>query len=214
MIEESRSRLEVERLDTVYIHDIDPSNFGQDQPRLFAEAMAETLPVLLQLKNAGVIGAVGVGVNDPAVCLAALLHGGIDALPHRRLLHAARPAGAARAPSGLSCRGVRVMVGAPFNTGILAGGTRYRHNAAPKEIKERALFIDGVCEDFGIPLGAAALQFPVLHPAVSHVVPGPRTPAQARDCADWMGITIPGGFLVGSGRGADCRGSAQHDESN
>jgi D-threo-aldose 1-dehydrogenase len=194
MIEESRSRLGVERLDAVYIHDIDPSNFGRDQPRLFAEAMAETLPVLLEFKNAGVVGAVGVGVNDPAVCLAALSHGGIDALLiagcYTLLDQRARPALLPACLAG----GVRIVVGAPFNTGILAGGTRYRHTVAPKESLERASFIDGVCKDFGIPLGAAALQFPVLHPAVSHVVPGPRTPAQARDCVDWMGVTIPSAF--------------------
>jgi D-threo-aldose 1-dehydrogenase len=194
MIEESRSRLGVERLDAVYIHDIDASNFGTDQPRVFAEAMAQTLPMLLELKKAGLIGAVGVGVNDPEVCLAALRHGGMDTFLiagcYTLLDQRARPA---LLPACLA-EDVRVMVGAPFNTGILAGGTRFRHAAAAPEILERARFIDGVCKDFGIPLGAAALKFPLLHPAVSHVVPGPRTPKQARECVEWMGVAIPSAF--------------------
>jgi D-threo-aldose 1-dehydrogenase len=194
MIEESLSRLGVDRLDAVYIHDIDPSNFGKDQPRVFAEAMAETLPVLLEHKRANVIGAVGVGVNDPAVCLAALRHGGIDTfliagcytLLDQRALPVLLPACLAQ--------GAKVMVGAPFNTGILAGGTRFRHAAPPPEIAERARIIDGIAGDFGIPVGAAALQFPLTHPAVSHVVPGPRTPDQARDCVEWMDVVIPPDF--------------------
>lgn len=194
MIDESLERLGVARLDAVFIHDIDRSNFGAEQPRVFVEAMTGTLPALLEMKEEGVVGAVGVGVNDPAVCLAALGRGGIDAfliagcytLLDQRALPVLLPA----------CRanGVEVRVGAPFNTGILAGGTRFRHTQAPAPVAARARFIDGVCREFGLPIGAAALQFPLSHPAASCVLPGPRTAEQARQCAYWMKLAIPPAF--------------------
>lgn len=193
-IDESLRRLGVDRLDTVFIHDIDPSNHGAEQPRIFAEAMTGALPALLALRDESVVGAIGVGVNDPSVCLAALEHGPFDAfliagrytLLDQRALEALLPACLAR--------GVRVTVGAPFNTGILAGGTRFAHVTAPPEILERAHAIADVCRAFDIPLGAAALQFPVRHPAVACVLPGPRLAGQTRGCIEWMKMPISANF--------------------
>lgn len=193
-IDESLARLGVERLDTVFIHDIDPSNHGADQPRIFAEAMTAALPALLTLREEGVVGTIGVGVNDPAVCLAALERGPFDAfliagrytLLDQRALEALLPACLAR--------GVQVTAGAPFNTGILAGGARFAHVTASAEIVERAGAIADVCRAFDIPLGAAALQFPVRHPAVACVLPGPRLAGQTRGCIEWMQVPIPANF--------------------
>lgn len=193
-LDDCLARLGVERLDTVFIHDIDPSNHGADQPRIFAEAMTGALPALLALREEGVVGAIGVGVNDPAVCLAALEHGPFDAfliagrytLLDQRALDALLPA--------CLVRGVRVTVGAPFNTGILAGGTRFAHATASPEILARAREIAEVCRAFDIPLGAAALQFPVRHPAVACVLPGPRFAGQTQGCIEWMQVPIPGNF--------------------
>jgi hypothetical protein len=98
--------------------------------------------------------------------------------------------------SRLPClvRGARVIAGAPFNTGILAGGVRYGHLPAQPEVVSRARGIDEACRAFGGPLGAAALQFPVGHPAVSIVLPGPRNASQARACAEWVDLAIPATF--------------------
>jgi len=193
-IDESLSRLGVERLDAVFIHDIDASNHGADQPRVFAEAMSGALPALLDLRRAGIVDAIGVGVNDPVVCLAALEHDAFDAfLIAGRYTLLDQLALDTLLPACLA-RGVRVIVGAPFNTGILAGGMRFGHAAAPSDIVDRARRIAEICHEFDIPLGAAALQFPIRHPAVSCVLPGPRNASQAGVCAEWMRVAIPSAF--------------------
>jgi D-threo-aldose 1-dehydrogenase len=91
-------------------------------------------------------------------------------------------------------RGVRVIAGAPFNAGILAGGVRYGHLPAQPEVVARVQSIDEVCRAFGVPLGTAVLQFPIGHPAVSFVLPAPRNASQAHACSQWMGLAIPGAF--------------------
>jgi D-threo-aldose 1-dehydrogenase len=75
-------------------------------------------------------------------------------------------------------RGVSILIGGPFNSGILAGRDTWNYDTAPPEIAAKAKAIAAVCERHGVPLPAAALQFPLAHPAVAAVIPGPRDVAE------------------------------------
>lgn len=90
-------------------------------------------------------------------------------------------------------RGIGVVIGGPFSSGILADpqGT-FNYAETPREIGERAMAMREVCARHGVPLGAAALQFPFGHPAVCNVIPGARSAEESRQCAEWMGMRIPG----------------------
>jgi len=194
----SLDRLGLDRIDVAYIHDLDPYNHGDAMPVRFAEAMAGAGVALAELRKAGRVGAVGIGVNDPAVCLAALDHGDFDLfLMAGRYTLIDQGAFDGLLPACVK-RGAGLVVGAPFNTGILATGARpgarFRHRPADAGLLARVAAIEAVAARHGVPLPAAALQFPLGHPAVLSVLPGPRTAAHAASCAAWMRHPIPGEF--------------------
>jgi D-threo-aldose 1-dehydrogenase len=94
--------------------------------------------------------------------------------------------------------GVSVLLGAPFNSGILVSGAIqgawYDYQPAPPEILDRVRRIEAVCRAHEVPLPAAALQFVLAHPAVATVVPGSRSPAEAAQNAEWATMRIPPGL--------------------
>ncbi|MBC9178406.1 aldo/keto reductase [Pseudoroseomonas ludipueritiae] len=181
-IEASLDRLGLERIDIVFIHDVIPALLGETFEHRFAEAMTGAWPVLRRLRQEGRIGAVGVALREPAVALrflreadldCCMLAGGWTLLQHEAL--------SALLPH-CAAQGVGVMVAAPFDTGILAtgpvAGARYGYKPAPPQILHRAAQLQAICERHGLPLAAAALHFPLLHPAVASVVAGHQTVAE------------------------------------
>jgi D-threo-aldose 1-dehydrogenase len=187
---DSLRRLRMERVDAVFIHDVDRYNHGADFAERFHQAMHGALPALLQLRRDGRTGAVGVAVNDPAVCVASLDYGDPDIMliagRHTLLDHAADET---LLPLCVQ-RGIRVMAGAPFNSGVLAVGSvasaRFRHIPAPSSVLARVAALEQVCRRFDVSLPAAALQYPVRHPAITRVLVGARSASQIQSCARWM----------------------------
>jgi D-threo-aldose 1-dehydrogenase len=181
-LEDSLQRLGLARVDIALIHDVVPRWHGAEFERRFRESMEGAYPVLAELRAAGVVRAIGVGVKDWDVCLRYLRAGDFDcvmlagqytllcqdALPEL-LPHCART-------------GVGVLLAAPFNSGILATGAgpdaRYFYQPAPPEILARTRRLEAVCRRHDVTLGSAALQFSLAHPAVSSVVPGARSRAE------------------------------------
>jgi D-threo-aldose 1-dehydrogenase len=92
-------------------------------------------------------------------------------------------------------RGIRVVIGSPFASGLLVNPSdlalTYNYAPTPPEIRARALAIETVCARHGVPLPAAALQFPLLHPAVVSVIPGAVGPEQALQNAANAALPIP-----------------------
>ncbi|WDR03737.1 aldo/keto reductase [Devosia algicola] len=88
-------------------------------------------------------------------------------------------------------RNTSVVIGGPFNSGILVGGTTFNYAKAPDAVVEKVRRLEAVCNDFGVPLPAAALQFPLTHPAVCNVLPGPRSPSELDGILDWWHTEIP-----------------------
>jgi D-threo-aldose 1-dehydrogenase len=185
-VEDSLQRLGLARIDWVYIHDVARDAHGDAQPQRFREAMQGAIPALARLKAEGAIRGYGLGVNDAQVCVDALAHADLDVLllagRYTLLDQSALP----ELMPQCAARGVRVCIGGPFNSGILATGAHpaagrtvyFNYAPAAPEIIARAAAIEAVCRAHGVPLKAAALQFPRAHPAVMSVVPGARNRAE------------------------------------
>ncbi len=194
--EESLDRLNLQRVDIVLIHDIDRWTHGDRQPEAFAAALAGAYPVLADLRAKGRVRAIGLGVNEWRVCRDFAERAEIDCLllagrytlleqePVREFLPFCRD------------RGIGVIIGGPFNSGILAtgavDGARYNYLPAPDAILDRVRRIAAVTARHGVPLPVAALAFPLRHPAVASVIPGMMSPAEVAAAGAALRQPIPG----------------------
>ena len=163
---------------------------------------------LAELKAQGEIGAIGAGINHTGMIPRFLERFELDfflvAMPYTLL---DQPALAEELPL-CQRHGATVVIGAPFASGILARGpdegALYAYQPAAPEVVERTRKIAAVCARHDVPLGAAALQFPLHHPVVANVIPGPDSPAQLRANLQHMRRTIPNDALGrAQGRTAD-----------
>ena len=189
-VEESRERLGIERLDVLHIHD--PDNHE-------ASALNSAYRALDELRSAGVIGAVGAGMNQTAMLTRfareadfdCFLLAGRYTLLDQVALDELLPTCAER--------GVSIIAAGVFNSGILADprpGTHYNYREAPRELVERAQRIQAVCRRHHVPLRAAAVQFPLGHPAVKTVVVGCRSAEQVEDSVRMFETPIPAALWV------------------
>ncbi len=190
-VEDSLQRLGLPRVDIVYIHDCAPDWLGPAWREQFEIAMQGAARALTRLREEGVIRAWGLGVNMVEPCLLALeqsdpdlfLVAGRYTLLDQTALPELLPA--------CKSRGVHVVVGGPYNSGLLAGGTTFNYEAAPADVLARLRAIEAVSARHGVDLKAAALQFCAAHPAVAAVIAGPRTPGEVRQNAEAMRAPIP-----------------------
>jgi D-threo-aldose 1-dehydrogenase len=178
----SLERLGVDRVDVVYLHDPDDHE---------EEVYATAYPALAALRDEGVVGAIGAGMNQTAMLtrfverldLDVVLCAGRYTLLDRSALDDLLPA--------CERRGTSVVVGGVYNSGLLAGGRTFDYRPAPPEVLERVAHLEQVCAGHGVPLRAAALRFPLRHPAVASVVAGCRSVAEVDDNADLFELDIP-----------------------
>jgi D-threo-aldose 1-dehydrogenase len=194
--EDSLQRLGTDRIDILLVHDIDVRTHGADgQKRCFDEAVNGAFEALRRLRAEGVVGAIGLGVNEVGVCIAVadrvdidcILLAGRYSLLEQGALDTLLPL--------CVTRGIGMILGGPFNSGILATGTsgeaRYDYGPAPQAVMDRVRRIEGVCKRHGVPLAAAALQFPYGHPAVATVIPGARTRTEVEHNIAMLNVAIP-----------------------
>lgn len=185
-VEDSLQRLGLARLDVAYVHDPDAATHGTNAPHVLRQVLDETLPALRQLKHEGLVGAIGLGTNDVDVVLQVLGEASLDVLMLAGRYSLLDHGALAKLLPQCTARGVRVALGGVFNSGILATGTRsgaptFNYAPAAREWVERTARIEAVCDAFGVPLRAAALQFPLAHPAVDIVMLGARKVAEWED---------------------------------
>ena len=178
--EDSLQRLGLARIDILYVHDIGTYQHGAGASGADADLARERLPRARRAAPAGVVGAIGIGVNEREVLLEALEWGSWDAflLAGRYTLLEQAPLDDLL-PKCLAV-GTSIVVGGPLNSGILAGRDTWNYRAAPPEVVARVAAIGAVCERHGVALAAAALQFPLAHPAVAAIIPGPRSADEFR----------------------------------
>ena len=200
-LEDSLQRLGMDRIDLALIHDIDPHTHGQNGwKHRFREAMKGAYPALVRLKREGTVTAIGVGVNDWRVCQACAEAGEFDCflLAGRYTLLEQEPL---RTFLPLcERRGIGVIAGAPYNSGILArgavDGARYNYRAPRAPILERVRGMERVCAAHRVALAAAALRFPLGHGSVASVLPGTRSAAHVKRNVAAFRARIPADFWL------------------
>jgi D-threo-aldose 1-dehydrogenase len=181
--EASKQRLGLAHIDILYAHDIGRLTHGERHEATFRQLTDEGgFRALEQLRAAGEILAFGIGVNEIAICLEAMKHAHLDViLLAGRYTLLEQNALAALLPA-CERAGTSIVIGGPYNSGILATGTRhggamhYDYGIAPQSIVDRVRRLESLCEEHGVPLAAAALQFPLGHPQVVSVIPGLGSP--------------------------------------
>jgi D-threo-aldose 1-dehydrogenase len=177
-LEHSYLRLGLDRIDVALIHDIDFWTIG-DRAVLderFRTVMDGGYRALHELRAAGVIGAIGCGLNEADMCLRFARTGDFDCMLLAGRYTLLEQGAMAEFLPYCAERGMSVILGGPFNSGILAGavteGATYDYAAAPPPIVAKARSIEAVCRRHDVPLPAAALQFVLAHPVVCSVIPG------------------------------------------
>jgi D-threo-aldose 1-dehydrogenase len=184
--EDSQQRLGIVEIDILLIHDIGRVTHGEKNP-LYWKQLTEGggFRALDELRSAGVVKAVGLGVNEGAAILEVMADFDIDCallagrytLLEQATLDDLLPA--------CEAKGVSLLLGGAFNSGILARGVqgdlKFNYVAAPKEVIERVARLEAVCREYDVPLAAAALQFPYAHPAVATVLTGARSVEELRE---------------------------------
>jgi len=185
-IEESLARLQTDRIDVLLIHDPDSHH---------DEAVAGAYPALRRLRDEGVVRAIGAGMNQVEMLgrfareidLDCFLVAGRYTLLEQPALDELFPL--------CTEKDIAVLAGGVFNSGLLADpnipGVTYDYAPAPDALIARARELGRICERHGVPLKAAALQFPFCHPAVATVLTGVRTPDEITENVQLFGLEIP-----------------------
>lgn len=195
-LEASLERLGLDRVDILYAHDLDVFTHGSQaamQARL-EEFMASGYRALLRLRDEGVIRAFGAGLNEWEPCDWLLDRGDFDIflLAGRYTL---LEQGALGFMDRAAAQGVGVVIGGPYNSGILATGPRpgahYNYAPAPEAVLERARRLQAVCASHGVRLVDAAFRFPLRHPATVSVIPGGQGLAEMDSNLQAAAATIP-----------------------
>jgi D-threo-aldose 1-dehydrogenase len=198
-LEQSLLRLGLDRLDIVLIHDVDVWTHGRDRvDERFREAMEGAYRALDRLRGEGVIRAIGVGLNEADMCVRFAEAGDFDcALLAGRYSLLQQDALDVYLPLA-ERKGIGVILGGVFNSGILATGARpgarFNYAPAPPEIMERVARIERICAAHGVPLAVAALQFALAGPAVASVILGGVTPEEVERNAEALRYPVPGGL--------------------
>jgi D-threo-aldose 1-dehydrogenase len=197
-LEDSLQRLNLTRIDIAYIHDIDVRTHGAEQPARFREAMEGAYRALERLRSAGVLRAIGLGVNEWEVCRDALAHGDFDCFMLAGRYTLLDQSAAATLMPACRARGVRLVLAGAYNSGVLAtgavAGARFDYQTADAAILQRVQRIEAVCEAFGVPLRAAALQYLRDAPSLATVVVGGRSPEEIEDSVRMARYPIPVAF--------------------
>lgn len=199
-VEGSLERLGIGRIDILFMHDIGRFTHGDENEHHFPIAMDGGYKALDELRSSGAISAFGLGVNEVEVCVDAMQFGHWDCfllagrytLLEQGGLHDFLPA----------CvdAGTSIVLGGAYNSGILATGTRrggtiyYDYGEAPQDVIDRVSAMEDVCDEFDVPLIAAALQFPLAHPAVCCVIPGMGNPKRIAQTLGFYELEIPAEF--------------------
>lgn len=189
--EDSLQRLGLDRIDMLLAHDIGKMTHGDQHQRHFQALATGGYNALEELRQSGQVKAIGLGVNEAQVCRDALSIGDWDffLLAGRYTLLEQDPLDDL-IPECVE-RDVSLIVGGPFNSGIMVGGDTWNYAAAPAPVRTRVQQLADVCAEFDVPLAAAALQFPLAHKAVASVIPGLRTRAELAHTLEWARCEIP-----------------------
>ncbi|WP_306025153.1 aldo/keto reductase [Oceaniradius stylonematis] len=192
--DDSQQRLGLPDIDLLFVHDIGRVTHGERHDRTWRDLTGGGFRALRELKAAGLIKGFGLGVNETRAIDEAMNETDIDCclLAGRyTLLDRSGEALLATAKS----RDVAIVAGGVYNSGILAAGNagdrKFDYRDAPPEIVGKVDRLAATCARFDVPLGAAALQFPMRNEAVTSVLVGARTAEDVASSVDWFECAIP-----------------------
>jgi len=189
--EDSQQRLGLDRIDILLAHDIGTFQHGADNTRHFKDLAEGGYRAMDELRTAGDVKAIGLGVNENQVCMDALGIGHWDVF-----LLAGRYTLLEQTPLETlfpACHeaGTTIICGGPFNSGILVGREMWNYAKAPTDVVDKVRKMGAVADEFSIPLAAAALQFPLANELITSVIPGPRDADELRQIMEWFNTSIP-----------------------
>jgi D-threo-aldose 1-dehydrogenase len=196
-LEHSHLRLGLAKIDIALIHDVDFWTIKDREVlnQRFKTVMDSGFKALDELRKAGIISAIGVGINESDTSLRFIQAGDFDCmLLAGRYTLLEQGALEAFLPE-CTKRNVSVILGGPYNSGILTGGVTdkatHDYVQAPRELIEKARKIEAICKRHGVELGAAAMQFPLFHPAFCAVIPGALSVAEVKQNVSRISARIP-----------------------
>jgi len=201
-VEDSLQRLGLHRIDILFIHDVDTVNQGSDEQteRRFREVMDGGYKALDQLRAEGSVAAIGAGLNEWEWCqrfaeaadFDCFLLAGRYTLLEQAALDTFLPL--------CEQKQISVIIGGPYNTGILAtgavDGAYYDYAPATPEVMKTVRQMEEICSQHGVSLAAAALQFPLCHPVVASVIPGARSAEEMQRNVETFATDIPDALWV------------------
>jgi D-threo-aldose 1-dehydrogenase len=196
-VEFSLERLGVDRVDILYVHDLCIFTHGSKaaSDARIEEFMASGYDAMISLRDQGVVTAIGGGINEWEVCQTLAERGDFDlfllagryTLLEQESLESFLPL--------CQSRGIGIVIGGPYNSGVLASGPKpgafYNYDPAPEPILEKVRRIEAVCSSHGVSLIDAAFQFPLMNPNVVSVIPGGQSGAQMESNLLAAEATIP-----------------------
>lgn len=193
--EASIERLGLDRVDILLMHDIGAKTHGSAHEALFETAMESGYRAMEELRRSGAVGAIGIGANEWEVCHLALDRGDWDGFLLAGRYTLLEQGALAPFLDRCAAEGKGIVIGGAFNSGILAtgavAGAHFDYGVAPSDVVGKVQALDALCRAHGVPLAAAALQFPFAHPAVVAVIPGFGSAAECEQIMRWMRCDIP-----------------------
>jgi D-threo-aldose 1-dehydrogenase len=188
--DDSLARLGVGYVDTLLLHDIGERTHGDAHREILRQALDQALPAMDGLKAAGRVGAIGLGVNEWEVADVVLARAPIDVVllaGRYTLLDQSGLAFLDRAHAA----GTAIHAAGVFNSGLLAGGRTFDYQAAPPAMIARRDRLRAICARYDVELAAAALRFPLAHPAVTRLVVGLASTVEIDACLANLALPIP-----------------------
>jgi len=193
--ESSLERLGVDYVDVLLLHDIGRATHGDQHPRRLRQALDEALPAMAKLKASGACRAIGIGVNEEAVCLELMPLFPLDCILLAGRYTLLEQDGSRGIMGEALRRSVAILAAGPYNSGLLGDarkpGATYNYTPVDPETLGRAQRIYDVCAAERVDVGAAALQFPLAHPAVVTVVAGLRSVGEVRSAVERLNAELP-----------------------
>jgi D-threo-aldose 1-dehydrogenase len=183
-VEGSLQRLGMHRIDVLLIHDVDVWTHGTEAARLerFREVMDGGYRAMARLREEGTVRAIGAGINEVPACEEFARAGDFDCFLLAGRYTLLEQAALDTFLPYCAGRGISLLIGGPYNTGILATGAvegaYFDYAPAPPEVMDRVRRIEAVCARHGVRLPTAALRFPLGHPNVATLIPGARSPEE------------------------------------
>lgn len=188
-VEESLKRLNVDRIDILHVHDPDDH---------YEEVMQGAYPALAKLRSQGVIGAVGAGMNQAEMPARFAREGEFDCFLLAGRYTLIDHTGLKELLPLCVERNISIIIGGPYNSGVLATGAKpgakFNYVDAPAEVIQKVQKVEAVCNRHRVPMKAAALQFPLAHPAVASVIPGARSLEEMEENFGLLSHPIPADF--------------------